>query len=294
MISEAKLKKIQALIEKKYNHLLVSFFGEKDLPASVRAELKSKGIKLKDLRSFLSQAYQHNIQKHPTFNPIPTQPLRPRKVSARGLTMENFSMQQLNGAVAQRLGKMRDDMQVQLEGIIRQTNQNFKFEALNAPDRPAVTLMTKTRTQLKSALAGYAKDANRNWNRVVYTEVSNAIGMASAERIIQDNAEDGVSPSNTVVYRIIVDDGHTCPHCRRFYLDGDGTPAIYLLSDLITNGSNYGKKAAEWRPCLTATHPNERCSPILELRPGWKVLPGGGQTFIGNDSWESYVKAKIR
>lgn len=295
MISDQKLKKIKDLIEKKYATLLVSFFGADDLPAAVRRELTAKGLKLVDVSSFLTKAYRHNLQGHPTFQVTPRPPLLPKRAStAKQLKLQTFSIQQLNGAVVQLLQRQKEDLETKLEGLIRQTNQNFKFESLAQPDRPLHALATKTKSQLKSALQGYAKDANRNWNRVVHTEVSNAIGLGSAERILQDNEVDGVAPTDIVVYRIIVADGHTCVHCKRFYSDPDGSPALYRLSDLISNGSNYGKKAAQWRPCLTATHPNERCSPILQLRPGWKVLPGGNQTFIGKDSWAAYIRSKIR
>lgn len=295
MISEAKLKKIKDLIDRKYRVIAVTLFGERDLPPGLLRDLKAKGLKFKDISSLITQAYRHNLQRHPTFSPSPMQPLKAdAPPSPQRDRMAKFSIQQLNGAIAQLLAKQKDDLESKLEGLIRQTNQNFKFEALAEPDRPMSALRAKTNSQLKSTLAGYAQDANRNWDRVVHTEVSNAIGLGSAERLLADGEDEGTSSTQIICYRIVILDGHTCKHCRSFYLDSDGTPALYRLSDLIANGSNYGKRTAEWRPCLTATHPNERCSPILRLRPGWKVLPGGNQTFVGKESWESYIRAKIR
>jgi hypothetical protein len=62
----------------------------------------------------------------------------------------------------------------------------------------------------------------------------------------------------------------------------------------MANGSNIGRKRSEWKPVVVATHPNERCSGLLELRPGWKVSQGGGVEFIGKTAWDAYLERKLR
>lgn len=86
---------------------------------------------------------------------------------------------------------------------------------------------------------------------------------------------------------------HNCKYCRNFYIDSDDSPKVYRMSRILNNGSNYGKKADEWKPTALATHPNCRDSQLIELRPGWKVLPGGKQTFIGLDAWQDYIRNKV-
>jgi hypothetical protein len=49
-----------------------------------------------------------------------------------------------------------------------------------------------------------------------------------------------------------------------------------------------------WRPVVGATHPQDRESGILELKPGWKVLAGGRLEYIGLARWAEYIKAKVR
>ncbi len=121
--------------------------------------------------------------------------------------------------------------------------------------------------------------------------MSNAIGIGSVDRIAEQN--EGKDFGDVFVYRIVVNDAALCKWCRRFYQDSDGSPRVYKLSTLLSNGSNYGKKTADWLPVVGATHPNERCSQVIELKRGWKVLPGGRQTYIGNEKWAEYIVNKV-
>jgi hypothetical protein len=135
-------------------------------------------------------------------------------------------------------------------------------------------------------------EAERDWGRVVRTEMSNSIGVGSTDRIISNN--EGKDLSNIYVYRITKNDASLCKFCNKFYNDTDNTPRVYRLSDLLKNGSNYGKKPQDWLPNISVIHPNCRESPIMELRSGWAVKAGGGVTFIGMKEWEKYISNKVQ
>ena len=87
-------------------------------------------------------------------------------------------------------------------------------------------------------------------------------------------------------------DGALCDYCRKFYLEPDGvTPKVYKMSELVANGSNYGRKAAEWTPTLGATHPNERCE-LVELPDGWGFEPGSNRASYIDKDFVWYQKRK--
>lgn len=52
-----------------------------------------------------------------------------------------------------------------------------------------------------------------------------------------------------------------CKHCKRLYLDPiTNKPLVFDLRDIIANGSNIGRKVADWKSCVGPVHPFCRCS----------------------------------
>lgn len=168
------------------------------------------------------------------------------------------------------------------ESLMVESNLQNRLKAKEALSPDSIR---RIQQNLKDASQGFIKD----WKRVAVTEVSNAVGLGSVDKIIE-RAE---NPHETYVYRINPNDSRTCRECRKFYIDKDGSPKLYRLSTIVGNGSNYGKKRSEWKPVTTATHPNCRDTPIIELKPGWKLLPGGNVTFMGHEAWPEYIKQKL-
>jgi hypothetical protein len=60
-----------------------------------------------------------------------------------------------------------------------------------------------------------------------------------------------------------------CPSCIKAYLKGaaGSEPIVFLLSDILANGTNIGKKQADWLPVIGAMHPHCRCA-VQEYIPG--------------------------
>jgi hypothetical protein len=112
-----------------------------------------------------------------------------------------------------------------------------------------------------------SKDLFKDWDRVVTTELAQATNLGSFDAIVENNRSKGADEIH--VYKIGPHDGKTCKYCMKFWFLPDGaTPRVYKLSELIANGSNFGRKAADWQPTIGITHPNER-HVLLELPPSW-------------------------
>ena len=52
-------------------------------------------------------------------------------------------------------------------------------------------------------------------------------------QILEENEKE-----DPLVYKIPVGDEKTCKICKSLYLNNDGSPKIYRLSELIKNGNN--------------------------------------------------------
>lgn len=297
IISKEKLQKIKTIIEKSYGKLLISTVGSKVFTKEELDQLEASGVDTSNESSLLELIY-HNYLLNDLRSPS-----APRNISemrkqqqsrAEGL-IHTSAEEHVNESFKQYVDKLNSDVQASFEGIIRDTNMSFRNNSIANLDRSeALDELVRESTvgQIKSALKDYLEDANRNYERIAVTEVANSLGMGSVDRIALSNPEK--KPEDILVFRIPVRDAALCKHCRKFYLDEDETPAVYKLSTLLANGTNYGKKTADWKPVAVATHPNDRESGVIELKPGWKVQIDGRLEFIGLKEWNSYIAKKLK
>lgn len=110
-------------------------------------------------------------------------------------------------------------------------------------------------------------DWERDWHRVAHTEMWDAKLQGEAQAII-----DGESPftKKGKETRVFKRPGpNACSMCKKLYLEPDGiTPRVFTLSELQSNGTNYGKKQRDWVPTLGILHPNCLC-PLSIMPDGY-------------------------
>jgi len=119
----------------------------------------------------------------------------------------------------------------------------------------------KSLQQIVGDIGGQTQDWDRNLGRLVETEFNNIFQEGKAEIIKKKYGEEAK------VYKTVFSDA--CRHCIRLYLTkGLGSkPIIFTLKELISNGSNIGKKVINWLATLWSTHPFCRCH-LEYLQPG--------------------------
>lgn len=102
-------------------------------------------------------------------------------------------------------------------------------------------------------------DWERDWHRVAHSEMWDAKLQGEAEAIMNDESPLSKDKGETLVYKRPAH--NCCNKCRQLYLEKDGvTPKVFRLADLMANGTNYGKKQADWLPTLGILHPNCMCT----------------------------------
>lgn len=295
VVSKETLEKIREIVNRHYSKLTISMLGRSVFSDKELKEMKAAGIDTANKDSFLEMVYYHNFINNPITAQAPTsvEDMRAQQSQpGQKPTGEahDYTIQNQNDKTKQLIDKLKMNVISRIEGFIRDNNDSYKFDALQNLDRPdALDDLVKESSlgKVKQKLRDSSGDANRDWQRVAITEMSNAIGIGSVDRIVTENRTADLD--DVYVYRIIVADSLTCKYCRRFYGDVGQAPKLYRLSTLLSNGSNYGLKADSWKPVTGATHPNERCSQILELKPGFMVRPGGSVTYIGLAKWREYI-----
>lgn len=109
----------------------------------------------------------------------------------------------------------------------------------------------RTAQQLASDLFSAIDDRTRDWRRIAFTEMNEAIQKGIYSEILK-HSEDG---ADQLVFKRPNPDG--CKHCKRLFLQSDGTPKVFRLGDLAD--TNYGLKAADWKPVIGSVHPWCQC-----------------------------------
>lgn len=108
---------------------------------------------------------------------------------------------------------------------------------------------------------------NRDWGRIVETEMQNIYLLGKAQTIMEDYGP------NARVYKHTFEGA--CKFCIKFYTtQGIGSqPRIFKLNELIENGSNIGRKQVDWEPTLGPVHPfcYDDETEVL-TNEGWKLF----------------------
>jgi len=300
MVTSSKIiQKIKDIIDGRYANLLISLVGKNSLSPEDLKKLRSKGVRISDNPSLLELAYYHALLHHRNDDQKPTslEEMKTHQNLAKKPKRKEFeySAKHTNESMKLAVEKMKTDITTRIISAIQENNQTSKFNSLRTqPQTEEVQKLVRESTvgQLKRKLRDMSGDANRDWQRIAVTEVSHAIAAGAADQVISQN--EGLDPNEIYVYKISVQDSALCNFCKQFYVDSDGSPKLYTLNYLLGNGSNFGKKKSEWLPTVGPAHPRDRESGILELKPGFMLLPGGHSTYIGPKEWNEYLIKKLQ
>lgn len=108
-------------------------------------------------------------------------------------------------------------------------------------------------------LREYSKDMERDWHRVAHTEMWGAKCMGEVQAILHNESPLSQDGPDTKIY--VKPAPNACPKCKQLYLEKNlTTPRVFSITQLLANGNNYGKKQADWLPCIPPLHPNCMCT----------------------------------
>ncbi len=169
-----------------------------------------------------------------------------------------------------------DRISARIGGIIGALEASIpitEVEAIVADKTAANRAKRETIKQLKSDLGHEIPNWMRDWERIAVTEISSAVQMGTATAIRKESGGDAL------VSKIPRPDA--CPDCLKHYLGPDGLPIIAPLSWWEAQGSNVGRKRAEWGAVLETMHPWCSCQ-VVEVPEGtvWVDGPDGFELVV--------------
>tara|TARA_Y100001938_G_scaffold149528_1_gene236666 strand:- start:158 stop:1192 length:1035 start_codon:yes stop_codon:yes gene_type:complete len=116
------------------------------------------------------------------------------------------------------------------------------------------SLQNDTVNDVAGKIRQRTKDLARNFERIAETELqaTHNEGMIYESLYLDgDQARVARIPETTA-----------CKHCKAHFLDSNGVPIVFEVSELIANGTNVGKRASEYKPTAYPMHPHCRCDTI--------------------------------
>lgn len=98
-------------------------------------------------------------------------------------------------------------------------------------------------------------DLARNFERIAETELQATHNEGQIAQAVELDGE------GARVARI--PESGACKHCLELFIDRETQrPRIFKVAQLIENGTNVGRKRADWQPTAYPVHPNCRCDTI--------------------------------
>ena len=154
-------------------------------------------------------------------------------------------------------------------------NQLDMYQAIGQVVPEAVKKNTD-RYKVVQQLRDLTQDWERDWHRVAHSEMWDAKVQGEANAIIDNESPISKKGKDTMVFKRPAP--NACNKCKQLYLEADGiTPKLFKITELQANGSNYGKKQADWKPTLGILHPNCMC-PLSVMPDGYKFDSSGQLT----------------
>lgn len=131
---------------------------------------------------------------------------------------------------------------IEIDNVIRQQYEKVvKTQAIQAKmNREGVKQLT---SRLGHATGDWARDFDRMSDYLLHRAHSEGrVHAIKRQEVLGDQA-------------YIIVQNTACNSCRRLYLNGDGSPKVFPLKELIANGTNVGRKQADWKPVIPPAHP---------------------------------------
>jgi len=208
VLNAEKIKRIKEIVEKHHASLLMGTLGKMHLTNSQKRKLREEGVELENEDSALEALYHHNyLNRHGDPQAPKDEPemrAQQRNRDLPGKTTHLASMEHLNSNMTHLIEKQKAEVLSRVEGIIREANNQFKFDKMRIEDLSKEKSISKLKTELRD----YSRDANRNWDRITNTEVSNSISLGSVDRLVDENKNKDLG--EVYVYRIVVNDAALC------------------------------------------------------------------------------------
>lgn len=266
-LSNRQREKIRRLIADHHLAFMVDVLGDDAIDPKEHARLVRQGIlKMHPVEhSQVAIAAAHTLGKHAATNPQMARMKPERFWQFVEAAPPQFSQHDLDAMTAAKsvVGRLIANLGVGLmnefENLTHEEATKLRHQALGTLQHEVALGIARrsSKEQIERRLRSKLEENERNWALVVQTELHNAqehgkaLGMARGGR-------------DPLVFKRPRPDA--CRFCKMLYLNGN-RPRLFRLSVLVKNGTNYNRKAKQWKAVVGCVHPACQCE-MYELPEG--------------------------
>ncbi len=279
LLTDAQVQEIRQIIQDHHSAFIANVISPEAVAPAILERLKAKGLVSVEVKS-MEDAYLYGhivgMMDDPKLATMSYSQLKAhlKKNPIQLTDIETRALAMAQNQAAQHVVGLGNRVDLQTGQVLIDADQ-----ALRARTREEIRTATaeniakrESVKKLKSDLGHATGDWARDWDRIAVTEKHNAMQRGVADHYGDEFGED------VLVFKRPLPGA--CAHCLRLHLGPDGQPRIFKLSELEANGTNFGRKAADWLPVIGSTHPHCSC-PLVRMPEGWgfneesQMVPGG-------------------
>ena len=137
--------------------------------------------------------------------------------------------------------------------------QRRKYEKIIKESAEETVVNRGSVKEMASLIGHKTGDWARDLDRIADFVLHNAHDHGRAYQILDMYKDDDPTGNKVKAYKHVFD--QACSACVDLYLtNGVGSaPKQFTVAELLSNGSNVGRKRADWKPVVGSTHPWCRC-----------------------------------
>lgn len=248
MITRTQLREVRKIITKHMKMLESKLIGGL-FPKNKKMSKEKDIIKTAFMYGQLSQKTGKDLSK------VPLKELKEMMNNTPLSKVESLAMDQCKIKTQEALNSLTQKVTSSAIALIIQSDLGVTPKIDEKADELLVTPHNKLVQVLRDSTQDYARD----WDRIVQTDVWYAKTRGEVQSILDGTS---VFTSKGMETEVFMRPSPTCcKKCAQVYLESDRvTPRVFKLRDLIANGTNYGKKQADWLPTLPPLHLYCQCT----------------------------------
>ena len=306
MLTQQQLSELVRIIKLHADHFLVSMFGRKAVTKSDLDALINSGLipprtnprifeysfVLGKLKSILG-AEQYKTLDFEELKEIAQAPWAKMQPYTE---MEQIHIDSAERRAARGILGIADDIRnglyEELEGELQRVITETDVKDIVREEVVSSRKARDSLTTLASAIPRRLKSHSRDWLRVASTELHQARQWGTADAILSGKGAYsgfGEDPDERRVF--VRPTTGACPECKVAYLNANGVPKIFLLKDLLANGTNIGVPKRQRKAVIPPHHPWCLCE--LNYLPRGASLDDNGKMVVKEEELKEVYRKML-
>lgn len=253
MLNRDQIRKIAEIIREHSAAMMYLFTGVTPESFSLHKLVEAGVIDSADSLDVIKDAYVYGIlASYPELAKEPVPEILDRIKAIPLSEIERGAVKWLSESAANYCQGLGNRFDVATGRIVHDAARELMLLRVIKETMASEAAKRESRSRFVTALRDATKDMQRDWQRVVNTELHQAMTMGTAAAISREFGKGA-----TIIVRPYPD---ACDLCKDAYLDRSGVPRVFRLTE-ISARNNVGRKTTELRkaPGLPPLHPHCFC-----------------------------------